>query len=385
MPGPPRKPKRSSQGPIVLWHGMNLGKLPEFLAMRPPMHWSRAHRIALLPFLTAANSAFSLAEKLFFGRTVRETKITEPPLFILGHWRSGTTLLHNLVTRDPRFTFPTLYQALYPTHFLLTGQVIPKLTGFMVPKTRPMDNVKCGWHLPQEDEFALATMTLVSPYLLTAFPDDFMLHRDMYDLHGMPEAKVREWKAALDLLIRKITVASSRDGKPKSVVLKSPGHTFRIPYLLEMYPDAKFLYISRHPYDVIRSGVHMRKALVQENEFGRSPLLGHEEEVLRTYQHAFECYERDRQAIPEGNLHEMRFEDLEQDPLTELEKSYAGLGLGNFEKLKAILEPEIPALKQYKKNSFDHDPATMAGIRARLGPALERFGYSETRAGIRAA
>ena len=289
------------------------------------------------------------------------------------------------MTRDPQFTFPTLYQVLYPTHFLTTGRVIPKLTAFMVPKTRPMDNVPCGWHLPQEDEFALATMTLLSPYMLTAFPDDFAVHRHTFDFTGTPEARVREWEQALDYLIRKITIATSKGGESKSIVLKSPGHTYRIPVLRRMYPDAKFLYISRQPLDVIRSCIHMRKLMVQENEFGRSPLLGHLDEAIMTFQQAFECYERDRLLVKDGHIHELRFEDLERDPLGELERTYDGLNLDGFENLREILEPEVPAMKQYKKNTFKPDPEVTSRVCSELGPAFERFGYTNPQPATRAA
>ena len=38
---------------------------------------------------------------------IRSAKLKEPPLFVLGHWRSGTTLLHELLMLDPRHTCPT--------------------------------------------------------------------------------------------------------------------------------------------------------------------------------------------------------------------------------------------------------------------------------------
>ncbi|MDQ3566024.1 MAG: sulfotransferase [Pseudomonadota bacterium] len=61
-----------------------------------------------------------------------------PPLFILGHWRSGTTLLHNLLTRDTgQFAYANTYQAVNPRTFLSTEAVNTKLFGFLVPKTQP--------------------------------------------------------------------------------------------------------------------------------------------------------------------------------------------------------------------------------------------------------
>ena len=370
-----RKPKRSSQGPIVLWHGMNLRNMVGMLARRPPMHWSRAHRIALLPVLTAWNSAMSLLENVLYAKKVRQTEISKPPVFILGFWRSGTTLLHNLITRDPNFTYPNSYQVFFPTHFLATGKIVPKLTRSLLPNTRPMDNVKFGWDLPQEDEFALATMTMLSPYILPLFPDDYSVYQKTFDFAGVDSKLLNKWKNALDVLIRKVTIASEDDGKQKTVVLKSPGHTYRVPTLLEMYPKAKFIYIYRDPANVFNSSVHMRKTLVRENELGCSPLVGHEDEVIRTYKHAFECYERDRALIPQGNLHEIRFEDLEAKPLAELGHVYDGLNLDGFSKLRSILEPEIPAIKQYKKNRFEPDLALMMRVYEELKPAFDRFGY----------
>ncbi len=367
---PPQQTKRKGQGPFVIWHGMNLSSMARFLARRPHMHWSRAHRIALMPAMGLHNSLMSLAETALYGRAVQNTEIKHAPVFILGYWRSGTTLLHNLITRDPQFTFPNTYQMLFPTHFLLTERISKRLTAPLMPPTRPMDNVRCGWDLPQEDEFALCTLTLLSPYLLTSHADDYSVYKPLFDFAGVPEADVRRWCDALQLLVRKITYKT-----PRPVVLKSPAHTYRIPLLLRMFPNAKFVYIHRHPYNVFRSCVYMRQTMVRENELGRSALKGHEEEVLRTYKHAFACYERDRKLIPAGNLHEVSFERLEADPLQELQSAYSGLNLDGFGELREALLPELAAMKQYKKNRFDEDREWKSAVHNELRPAFERFGY----------
>ena len=81
--------------------------------------------------------------------------------------------------------------------------------------------------------------------------------------------------------------------------------------------------------------------------------------------------------VPEGNLHEVCFEALEQDPLGELEKAYAGLNLPGFDAVKATIEPEIPKLKRYEKNQYSTlDAVTKRRIFSRLRPAIERYGYS---------
>lgn len=368
----PNKPKSSSQGPISLWHGMNFAPMCKLLAQRPPMHWSKALKIALLPPMCAHNSVMSFVEDLFFKRKVQQTEVKDPPLFIIGFWRSGTTLLHNLMAKDPRVAFPNSYEMLFPTHFLFTGKYSPQMTAFMLPKTRPMDNVRFGWDLPQEDEFAMATMTLLSPYLITALTRSFEQTNHTYDFKGAPPEQIQLWKDSMELLIKKLTYKYK-----KPLVMKSPGHTLRIPYLLDLYPNAKFLYIYRNPYNVCNSVLHLRRTMVREGEFGRSDLLGHEDEAIRTFNLGYDVYERDHKLIPEGNLHEIQFESLEKDPMAVLEESYSALNLGDFGPAREVIAPEVAAMKRYKKNRFDKDAAWIERVYRECRPAFDRFDYPD--------
>ena len=68
-------------------------------------------------------------------------EIPHAPLFIIGHWRSGTTFLHELMYLDKRFVSPTTYQCFAPHHCLLTEGLMNALGGWLMPKQRPMDNI----------------------------------------------------------------------------------------------------------------------------------------------------------------------------------------------------------------------------------------------------
>src|SRR5262245_54323896 len=102
--------KHSSQGPFFLWHGCTIAKIVRLFAMRPPVDVSRAAKISLLPFTATWNSIWTGLESLVYSSRIRDTKVERPPIFVLGFWRSGTTLLHNLITSDPQFTFANYYQ-----------------------------------------------------------------------------------------------------------------------------------------------------------------------------------------------------------------------------------------------------------------------------------
>ncbi len=372
-PSPKNTPalKASTQGPLTLWLGLKMSTMARVVRLGAEIHPCRWARLSLLPGMGVYNSVMSLVENLRYGRAIRETQIRQPPIFVLGHWRSGSTLLHNLMTSDPQFCFVNLYQAMFPWHFLTTEGLGAKLAGPLLPKTRPMDNVGMGFDQPQEDELALCVMTGHSPYLLPIFQSNTRKVDRFFDVQqGLTPSELQEWKDAMTLLIKKITL---KTGKP--VVLKSPSHTFRMKLLQEMYPGAKFVYIYRNPYTVYKSSIHVRNTMYEANALGRNHLEGIPEDVFQTYESCFQTYERDRLLVPEGNLHEVRFEDLEADPLGTLQKMYNGLGLTGFEGLKTALEPQMESFRKYKKNKFTDDPQVMERVYQRLKYAFDRYGY----------
>ena len=367
-----RRPVVRSQGGLTIWNGMNVSGLWRFMQSRPSIHWTRLHRLVPLPFTAAYNSGMGAIESLLYGRAVAATELTAPPLIVLGFLRSGTTLLQNLLSHDPQFGHLGLYQALFPWHFLLTENVAKKLTGAFVPKARPMDNMQVSWDAPQEDDIATTIMSRVSPYMFLSRPPDLQSFWRALDFDTLPAEDLDRYKSCLTLLLKKMTYRSQ-----KRIMLKSPFHTFHVRTLLELFPDAKFLYIHRNPYHVFRSGCHLRRRMIDENTLGRSIYKNVEDEILGTYQFAFERYENDRHLIPQGNLHEICYENLEVDPIEELGNAYDALSLDGVDALKAAIRPQLASLQSYQKNQFKDDPALVRRVYAELRPAFERFGYPE--------
>jgi len=79
-----------------------------------PNCWIRAMSIGGCSLI---NTSLHLIERLRYGAKIEKIEV-EPPVFILGHWRQGTTLLHNLFAVDERFHCPSAYQVCNPhTHF----------------------------------------------------------------------------------------------------------------------------------------------------------------------------------------------------------------------------------------------------------------------------
>jgi hypothetical protein len=361
---------RSSQGLYCLWHGLTFSGWLKLLAKRPPLSWRRAPRLASITLQAALNSLLAAIEHFRFGHDIRRTEIVRPPVFVLGHWRSGTTLLHNLLSLDPQFAAPNTFQCVFPTHYLTSETAGKALTNWLVPKHRPMDEMPAGWDIPQEDELALLLLTQLSPYMMLAFQGQREKYGRFFDLADMTPAEQAAWKAALLYIVQKLTLKTG-----KSICLKSPTHTYRVAPLLELFPHAKFVFIRRNPYDVYNSSLHLRRAIFAENGLGELNTAGLEEDAILTYHHCVETYERTKSLIPAGQLHELRFEDLEVDPLGEMERVYQTLRLEGWPTLAAAIQAQLPELINYRKNRFAKDEAQLRRIYQSCRRIFELHGY----------
>lgn len=369
--------RHEKQGPLCIWHGIRFGAWMRLLLFdRPQLGWCRLGTTLSVTAFSLSNSFWAAVERLVFGPFVRRVEIDKPPIFIIGHWRSGTTLVHNILSQDPQFNYPTTYQCLFPSHFLLTEALVTKATGSLVPKKRPMDNVEAGWELPQEDEIALCILSLCSPYRLLVHQGDRPAYERYFDLKGVSERELAHWKRAFRRFLKKLTW---RDGRP--ILLKSPSHSYRVRMLLEMFPGARFIYLMRDPYAVFDSSMHLRRVLYEQNGLAAPNFDGLKHCVFRTFEHLFETYEAEKSAIPPGQLCEVRFEELERDPIAEVERVYRELGLEGFETFRPRLVEYVHSLRGYHKNPHELDPGLMGEIYARWRAAFERYGYPSRLAG----
>jgi omega-hydroxy-beta-dihydromenaquinone-9 sulfotransferase len=315
-------------------------------------------------FSSIFNSIYRWKENRTYGPKVTDVKI-KPPLFILGHWRTGTTYLHNLLTIDDRFAFPNYYQAAYPHHFLCTESLSSKLGAFLLPKQRPMDNLRISFQAPNEDEFALCGMTLCSPYVGFSFPR----RQDYYDqfltLRRVAPNIVARWKAALILFLKKLTWKYDRP-----LVLKSPAHTCRIGLLRDLFPDARFIHIHRNPYVIYQSTLHWLQTAGPWYRLQRPDSIDSEARILRICKEMYEVFFDERALIPVGRFCEIGFEELEADPIGQMRKIYEGLELPDFGHVEPLLRSYLLAIAGYKKNELHELPL---GLRERVAQEWERY------------
>ena len=359
-----------SRAPLPSWVGLTMRNWRRLLAMRPTIDPGFWPRVAGLSAASVFNSAMGVLEKAAYGQRVEKTQL-DRPIFILGHWRSGTTLLHQLLARDEQFAAPTLFECTFPEHFLLTERWLAPLTAWLQPRTRPMDAVENSWDAPAEEEIALLVLTLFSPYLVSAFPDQPQKVEHLNSLtSGLSASELERWKAEYVRFLKKLTLKRGR-----RMLLKSPGNTARVPLLLDLFPDAEFIHIVRNPYDVYSSTLHLHRVLSRENGFTSAEPVNLEERVLSSYVAMYHSYHLYRMKIPVERRYEIRFEDLEQDPVGELEKMYAHFGWDGVDRIGERLAPDLQRHREFRKNKFKLPEDVRRRVAEQWEPVFLRYGY----------
>jgi hypothetical protein len=299
--------------------------------------------------------------------------LPEAPIFIIGHWRTGTTLLHELLILDPRHCYPTTYECLEPNHFLLTERLITRWLPFLLPSRRPMDNVAVGWDRPQEDEFALCMMGQPSPYLTIGFPNRLRMGPETLDLEAMSPRKLAGWKRAFLHFLK--CVAWKNPGK--RLVLKSPTHSCRIKVLLGLFPKARFVHIVRDPNIVLPSTLNLWKSLYRTHGLQRPTFAGLEEQVFATYSHLYAKLDEGKTLVDPAHFHELRYEDLTRDPETQMRLLYTRLGLDGFDDVLPRLRRYLSEHAGYKTNRYERSPQLRTEIIRQCADVIRRYGYAE--------
>jgi len=328
-------------------------------------------RLAYLLILAGINSYLSCLERAVDGEDIAAAELAAPPLFILGYWRSGTTHLHNLLSCDPAFTSPTAYQSMFPHHFVYSQPWGARIFNWFTPGRRPMDNVVINGSTPHEEEMALAGLCGISPYMLALFPATRDGMFSAVDPGKLPPEVLARWQSAYRLFLKKLSFS-----KGKRVVLKSPPHLGRVALLLKMFPGAKFIHIVRNPYAVFLSAKKLWHSGLSYSHLQKPDPRALEELILSWYRELYALFERDRRLIPPGSLHELRFEDLEQEPRKCLEKLYADLELADFERSWQRVAEYLKRLTGYRKNRHRLTEEDRARVSRHWAFNFGRYGYN---------
>jgi len=332
-----------------------------------PRYWPRA---AIITLNSVLNSVKARREERLFGARIRSTSVVSP-VFILGHWRSGTTHLHNVLAIDRQFAAPNIYQVFFPDTFLCTEDTMAPRLARLIPPRRPQDNVALSFEVPQEDEYALCVSGLRSQYLAWVFPKRQVHYERYLTMRDVPGHEVTQWKEAFLTFARKMTVKYGR-----TLLLKSPTHTARIRLVLELFPDARFIHIHRHPLRVFVSSRHSYDRAAPPYFLQVPNPEQWDDLIVSRYEEMYSAYLEQRNLIRPGRLCEVAFEDLQRDPLAQIRRIYQTLGLSGLAAAEPRMHEYLLAQQHYQTNEYSSlAPQTRALLERRWARFFAEFHY----------
>lgn len=332
---------------------------------------------------------FRLLDEIFH-RGYRKVKITQP-IFIIANPRSGTTYLHRLMALDSdRFVYPknahtffmsSTFVQFYNLIRWLDRKIARGLLRRLVNKLDDAfwggwDNIHpMGFNKPEEDELVFA-QSLMSPGVFVPFPY-FHLHNENKFLDNESEDVRRNMMDFYESSVKRFVY---RAGKDKTYLCKNVMSTARFKTLLKRFPDAKIVYIARHPYDAVPSMASMFTAMYQFH----SPDVPKEhisKSVWAKYGIDFFRYSKEmRKHIPPSQFVAVKYDDMLAEPQETIKKVYSHFGWEMSDKFLQELAKERKRSTQYKSGheySLEQYGLSKEYIYNELGDIMDEFGFEK--------
>jgi sulfotransferase family protein len=309
--------------------------------------------------------------------SVRREPISQP-LFIVGLPRSGTTLLHTLLSVDQAHRAPLVWEVMFPSpptpermeRRIRETRRSLKYLHWLAPTFRQVHAL--GAELPQE------CIGLTSPSILS----------DQFDtMYRVPS--YRAWFLKQDLLPayefhhRFLQHLQTRRAASRWV-LKAPAHMFALPALLKMYPDALFVQVHREPLKAVASVSSLIAILrsvfsqhVDPAEVGR--------DAMQYWSETMTNFLQQRDELPAQRFCDVNYFGIRRDPVAVARQVYDHfqweLTPETEGKMRAVLAnqpPEERGFHRYEPTQFGLSASEVA---ASFNGYTERFGLTATSAG----
>jgi omega-hydroxy-beta-dihydromenaquinone-9 sulfotransferase len=278
------------------------------------------------------------------------------PIFIVGNFRSGTTFLHRLLSKDegatsmkaweifvaPSITQRHFYQLVMRLNRYI-GNPIGRLIQFVeqiLATYSHIHNIK----LTEPEEDAQVLLHIWSTYdLIAFFPFPNLLKKYIYyDALVSDEDKARDMGYYYDVL-RKHVFASGG----KRLISKNPTNSPKVRSLHRQFPDAKFINIVRNPLRVIPSSIslfsaHWKTYGDPETDYALQDTVIEHSKYWYRYPHRY------LKRIPANQYVLVNYRNLVKDPQGTIERIYAQFGMEISPQFAQILETETEKAKAFK-------------------------------------
>jgi len=335
-----------------------------------PKYWLRFLYSLVVSFATAP---LRIIEKIVYTRKIKTTEVKVDPLFVIGHYRTGSTYLIKLLSLDNSKGYVSNMEAYGPNFFLAFPKITKWILDVSLPEKRPMDNVLLGSTEPTEEEYSIGSVDKYAYFNGFIFPRNFELYSRYNSFDECPPKDLKKWKKRYQYFVKKMTYKY----KGKMMYFKNPANTYRIPALLDMYPNAKFIHIYRNPYELFASIQKWFRTLL--------PIYAlqtwNEDEIqtglIKNYREMYHKLHQDRKLIPKGNIIDVNYEELIKEPVQTIEKIYTELGIDYFDEYKESIQKYADSQVDFQVNRHIITDEIIKIVNEHWNFMLEKYGYEK--------
>jgi hypothetical protein len=283
-------------------------------------------RLTMLGRVTVNELIVSSLENLLLLEAQRDTipaveqQRIEAPVFIIGLPRTGTTLLHGLMSKDSASRVPLTWEVMYPTAGIGHRQT---------QRARRRTASRLGWANRLAPDFKrIHPIAPDLPQECIAITAHVFMSIQFHTTHNVPSYE--DWfeadsqRLAYDFHHRFLQhLQAQRRGN--RWVLKAPGHLFALGALLERYPDARVIQTHRDPLRVMASMASHATVLRRAFSDKADPQAIAADWAAR-WARALEGFLAVRDRANDERFLDVSYEDIEAAPLETIERIYDFLG-----------------------------------------------------------
>lgn len=304
-----------------------------------------------------------------------DSEVIERPMFVTGEPRSGTTLLHALLSVDPNARALRFWEVMHPSP-------PPGLAADDDPRRAQADaewreinarlpnwlhshpyNDMLGDGLPEDERTWAFDFRVLTPTAWWRVPMGMVVG-------GLPAHPPAQYR------IHKMMLQAIQHGRSKKYWVLKGFHATRFPAFFERYPDASVLYIHRDPVQSIASRIKMAADLT-EGLTGSVDMAEQSRLHTRLGKAGFKAI-LENPMINDPRIHHVRYQDFMADQVETIRKFYAFAGYELTEAAETAMRDYLTNNKGDRHGKFIYSTDLIDGdveaLHEELAPYRERFG-----------
>jgi hypothetical protein len=332
---------------------------------------------------------FRLIDEIFF-RGFKKVELKQP-VFIISNPRSGTTYLHRLIALDEdrfiytkfahTFFMTTSFVKLYKAARYVDNKMLRGITGKTLDKLDEKfwggwDNIhSLGFNKAEEDELVFAQM-MMSTGVLIPFPFFDVINGNKFLDHEPADVR----KKVMDFYESSVKRFIYGYGNDRTYLAKNVMSTGRFKTLIERFPDAKIIYLARHPYDAVPSMASMFTVMYNTPPLKNGDIHPAKKAWTRLAIDFYKYSKEMRKVVPEGQFMKIKYDDLLQKPEESVLKIYQHFNWEATEKFKQRLAAASRRNVHYKSTheySLEQYGLSKIAVYNELSDIMDEFGFEK--------